>query len=49
MTWSDFELLFKNKYLSKRYFDDSAKEFYELKMGSMTNDEYMIQVDLQIQ
>ena len=24
----------------ERYFDDRAKEFYELKMGSMIDDEY---------
>lgn len=40
LTWNEFERLFKKKYLSKRYFDDKAKEFYELKMGSMKNDEY---------
>jgi len=36
----EFERLFKKKYLSKRYYDDRAKEFYELHMGLMTNDEY---------
>ena len=40
LTWSEFEQLFKKKYLSERYFDDKEKEFYELKMGSMTDDEY---------
>jgi len=40
LTWSDFEQLFKKKYLSERYFDDRAKEFYELKMGSMLDEEY---------
>ena len=35
-----FERLFKNKYLSERYYDDRAKEFYELQMGSMIDDEY---------
>lgn len=40
LTWNEFELLFKKLYLSERYFDHRAKEFYELKMGSMTNDEY---------
>ena len=34
------ERLFKKKYLSERYYDDRAKEFYELRMGSMTNEEY---------
>jgi len=30
----------KKKYLSERYYDDRAKEFYELRMGSMTDEEY---------
>lgn len=39
-SWSVFKRLFKNKYLSERYFDDRAKELYELRMGSTTNDDY---------
>ena len=39
LTWSEFEQLFKKKYLLERYFDDRAKEFYELKMGLMIDDE----------
>lgn len=34
-TWNEFEWLFKNKYLLERYFDDRARELYQLKMGSM--------------
>ena len=40
LTWDEFERLFKNKYLLVRYYDDKDKEFYELQVGSMTNDEY---------
>lgn len=40
LTWNEFEWLFKKKYLLERYFDDKVKEFFELKMGSMTDDEY---------
>ena len=40
LTWSEFEEIFKKKYLSERYFDDKAKKIYELKMGPMTDDEY---------
>ena len=40
MIWDEFERLFKKKYLSERYYDDKAKECYELQMGSMINDEY---------
>ena len=40
LTWHAFERCFKKKYLSERYYDDKAKEFYEFWMGSMTDDEY---------
>jgi len=40
LTWSEFKRLLRNNYLSKRYYDDREKEFYELKMGSMTDEEY---------
>ena len=38
-TWHTFERVFK-KYLFERYYDDKSKEFYELRMGSMTDEEY---------
>ena len=31
LTWHAFERLFKKKYFSERYYDDKAKEFYELR------------------
>jgi len=37
----EFKRLFRKKYLSERYYDSKAKEFYELKMGSMVGEEYM--------
>lgn len=40
LTWSEFERLFRKRYLSERYYDDKEKEFYEIKMGSMTGEEY---------
>ena len=40
LNWSDFEWLFKKKYLYERYFDDREKGFYVLKMGYMTDEEY---------
>ena len=40
MIWSEFERLFRKKYLSERYYDGREKEFSELKMGSMTDEEY---------
>ena len=39
LTWSEFERLFQKKYLLEIYYDDMAKEFYELKMGSMTDEQ----------
>lgn len=41
LIWDEFERLFRKKYLSQRYYDGKAKYFYELKMGSMTNEQYI--------
>jgi hypothetical protein len=40
VTWKEFKKYFENKYLTKRYYDKTMKEFFELKLGSMTIDEY---------
>eukprot|EP00253_Pinus_taeda_P032219 PITA_32219 len=40
LNWWQLKRLFRKKYLSKRYYDNKAKEFYELKMGSMIDEEY---------
>jgi hypothetical protein len=40
ITWKEFKRYFKKKYLNKRYYDRKLKEFFELKLGSMTIDEY---------
>jgi hypothetical protein len=40
VTLREFKKYFKNKYLTKRYYDKNMKEFFELKMGSMKIDEY---------
>jgi hypothetical protein len=42
VTWREFKKYFEKKYLTKRYYDKKMKEFFELKMGSMTIDEYEI-------
>ena len=39
-SWNELKRLFRKKYLSKRYYDSKAKDFYELKMGSMTYEKY---------
>ena len=36
INWSAFNKYFKKNFLSKQYYEESAKEFYELKLGTMT-------------
>ena len=36
VNWSTFKRYFKNKLLFEQYCEERAKEFYELKLGSMT-------------
>jgi hypothetical protein len=40
VTWKEFKRYFKKKYLTKRYYDKMMKDFFELKLSSMTIDEY---------
>jgi len=40
LTWHAFERLFKKKYFSERYYGNITKEFYELQIGSMIDEEY---------
>jgi hypothetical protein len=40
VTWRDFKRYFKNKYLTKRYYDKKMKELFELNIESMKIDEY---------
>jgi hypothetical protein len=40
VTWKEFKKYFQKKYLIKRYYDKKMKEFFELKLGSMTIAEY---------
>jgi hypothetical protein len=40
VTWREFKKYFEKKYLTKRYYDKKMKDFFELKLGSMTIDEY---------
>jgi hypothetical protein len=42
VTWKEFKRNFENKYLTKRYYDKKMKYFFELKLGSMSIDEYEI-------
>ena len=36
LTWRFFRKYFKRKFLSQQYYEERAKEFYELKLGSMS-------------
>ena len=36
VTWKTFKNLFKRKYLSEQYYEEKAKEFYELRLGART-------------
>jgi hypothetical protein len=38
--WKDLKRYFERKYLTKRYYDRKMKDFFELKLGNMTIDEY---------
>ena len=41
LSWEQFEKYFRKKYLSEKYFDKKTKEFYELKLGQLTIEEYV--------
>lgn len=41
LTWHEFKRLSRKRYLLERYYDSKTKEFYELNMGSMIDEEYM--------
>ena len=36
VSWKTFKKYFKIKYISKPYYKEKPKEFYELRLGSMT-------------
>jgi hypothetical protein len=38
--WKELKRYLERKYLTKRYYDRKMKDFFELKLGSMTIDEY---------
>jgi hypothetical protein len=38
--WRNFKGYFQEKYFSKNYYERKMKEFFELKLGIMTMDEY---------
>ena len=36
INWSTFKKCFKKKFLSEQYYDERAKEFYDLRLGTMS-------------
>jgi hypothetical protein len=40
VTWREFKRYFQKKYLTKRYYNKKMKEFFGIKLGSVTIDEY---------
>ena len=36
LNWRVFKKYFKRKFLYEKYYEDRAKEFYDLKLGSMS-------------
>lgn len=40
LSWWEFKRIFRKNYLLERYYENKAKELYELKMGSTTDEEY---------
>ena len=41
VTWNGFQKHFKDKYLTECYYDEKAKEFHVLRLGTLTVDEYV--------
>ena len=42
VTWDKFQQYFKDKYLTKRFYDEKFREFHDLRLGQMTMDEYIM-------
>ena len=36
VTWKTLKRKFKIKYMSEQFYEEKAKEFYELRLGAMT-------------
>lgn len=41
LIWYEFKRSFRKKYMLERYYDGNAKEFHELNMGCIIDEEYM--------
>ena len=41
LEWSKFKKLFKKQYLSESYYERNTKQFYELKLGQKTMEDFI--------
>lgn len=41
ITWEKFQRYFKEKYLTKRFYDEKAKAFHDLPLGELSIDEFI--------
>jgi len=41
LNWKLFKKYFKQKYLTKMYYDEKDKEFHDIKLGHMLIDEFV--------
>jgi hypothetical protein len=41
LSWKQFKKYFRKQYLLENYMDGKTKEFYELRLGKLTIDEYV--------
>ena len=41
VTWEDFQVKFRNRYLNEWYYDYKENEFHELRLGQLTIDEFV--------
>jgi hypothetical protein len=46
ISWKQFKKYFQEQYISEHYYDKKMQEFFELKLGSMTMEEYKNFLDL---
>ena len=41
ITWEKFQRYFKERYLTKHFYDEKAREFHDLRLGQQTMDEFI--------
>eukprot|EP00253_Pinus_taeda_P005458 PITA_05458 len=41
ITWENFQKYFKERYLTKRFYDEKAREFHDLRLGQQSMDEFI--------